>query len=167
MMRRWNQRPTEEANLFNPAFLAALIYEFIKAYEPEEDSGASLFLVLLALTMSLHGNSRDRLPTTTGSNLYNWVMDNQDLQIGFAERAQNLWPYVREALSFGVAQQRLTLGNGHNLALGKQKATFTKSFLDETTYEVRGIVESCRLLGRWFMKSGSESAIAAALGVKP
>lgn len=167
MIQHWNQRPTEEANLFNPAFLAALVYEFVKAYEPEEDGGSSVFLVLLALAMTLHGNTRDRLPATTGSNLYNWVMDNQDLQIGFAERAQNLWPYVREALLFGVAHQRLNVGGGHNLTLGKQKATFTKSFLDEATYEVRGIVESCRLLGRWFTKSGSESAIAAALGVKP
>lgn len=69
MIRRWNQRPSEEANLFNPAFLAALAYEFIKAYEQEEDSGASVFLILLALSMSLHSGSRDRLPTTTISNL--------------------------------------------------------------------------------------------------
>lgn len=167
MIRRWNQRPSEEANLFNPAFLAALTYEFIKAYEQEEDSGASVFLILLALSMSLHRSSRDRLPTTAISNLYNWVMDNQDLQIGFAERARNLWPYVNEALLFGVAQQRLSLSHGHQITLGKQKATFTKTFLEDATSEVRDIVESSRLLGRWFTKSGSESAIAAAFGVKP
>jgi len=167
MMQSWSQRPVEEANLFNPAFLGALAYEFIKSFETDDESGASIFLVLLALAISLHSKSRKRLPSTTINNLYNWIKENQDLQIGFAERTENLWPYVREAIIFAVAQKRLSMGSGHNLKRGQKKATFTPSFIDETSYEIRGIVESSRFLGRWFTKSGSESAIAAAFGVKP
>lgn len=167
MIQEWTERPVEEANLFNPAFLCALSYEFIKAYEKEEAEGASLLLIIVALSVCLHTKSRERLPSTTISFFYGWLQQNEDLLVGFPERAKNLAPYIKQAIMFGIKMKKLKVGNGHCVVLAEGKATFSKTFLAETNYETKNIVESCRLLGRWFAKSGTENSIAAAFGVKP
>ena len=48
----WEHRPTEEANLFNPAFVGSLIYEFIKAYQKSRSEGAPITYVPIALAIS-------------------------------------------------------------------------------------------------------------------
>jgi Family of unknown function (DUF6521) len=166
-LEQWTRRPIEEANLFNPPFICALIHEFLKEFSNDRKNGASIFLVIIALATSLHRASRERLPYSTVTPLYAWVQENEDLLIGFASRAKNIGPYVKEAIMFGIAAGTLELGDGSLLVLGTKKATFTKRFLDETTAEMRSIVERSRFIGRWLAKSGSEISIAAVLGVRP
>ena len=162
----WARRPVEEANLFNPAFLCGLTYEFTKAYSKEIKAGAPLMLVVIALTASLHSQSRERLPHSTVGYLYGWLQEHESLLVEFAERARNLTPYIKQAIMFGIAAGALEI-NGHHLTLGRAKASFTKSLLDDLTHETRNIIDSSKFLGRWFAKSGSEVSIAAAWGVKP
>lgn len=166
-LARWAKRPSEEANLFNPPFLCALTYEFLKEFSRHNKSGASMFIVILALATSLHRNSRDRLPHSTITALYSWVQDNEDLLIGFASRAKNITPYVKEAIMSGLAAQTLELGQGSNLLPGSKRAIFSKSLLEEMTAETKVIVERAKFMGRWLAKSGSEVSIAAMLGVRP
>lgn len=167
MIQSWSRRPVEEANLFNPAFLCALAYEFVKAYDKEKDSGASLVLIVIALSICLHGTSRSRLPQTTIGYFYGWLQQNEDLLIGFPERARNLGPYIKQATMFGMKLNVLKMGDGHHVLLGASKASFSNSFFLDSNEETKNIIESCRLLARWFAKSGSENSIAAALGVSP
>lgn len=164
---RWARRPSEEANLFNPPFLCALTHEFLKEFSSHQKDGASIFMVIVALATSLHRSSRERLPYSTVTALYAWVQENEDLLIGFASRAKNIGPYVKEAIMFGLATQTLILGNGSHLLPGTTRAVFSKGFLAETTAETKAIVERSRFMGRWLAKSGSEISIAALLGVRP
>jgi hypothetical protein len=164
---RWERRPREEANLFNPSFLCALTYEFLQDFSRGKSSGASIFLVMTAMATGLHGPTRARLPHSTVTQLYGWIQENEDLMIGFADRARNLNPYVREAVMFGLATGTIVAGEDATLVPGSSKATFSKGFLEQTTPETRTIVERTRFIGRWFAKSGSEMSIAAALGVRP
>jgi hypothetical protein len=163
----WTRRPVEEANLFGPSFLCALSYEYLKEFTKDHEEGSSIFLIILALATCLHRSTRERLPYSTVTPLYAWVQDNEDLLIGFASRAKNVGPFVKEALMFGLATQTLQTGVVARLLPGTKKATFSKSFLDETTPETKSIVERSRFMGRWLSKSGSETSIAAALGVRP
>jgi hypothetical protein len=167
MIQSWTQRPVEEANLFNPAFLCALSYEFVKAYEKEKAEGASLMIIIIALSICLHTKSRERLPGTTISFFYGWLQQNEDLLVGFPERAKNLGPYIKQAIMFGMKMKKLKMGNGHCVLLAAGKATFPKTFLAETNDETKNIIESCKFLARWLAKSGTENSIAAAFGVKP
>lgn len=163
----WTRRPIEEANLFGPAFLCALTYEFLKEFTKDHDEGASLFLVVIAMGTSLHRSTRERLPYSTLTPLYAWVQDNEDLLIGFSSRANNIGPFMKEATMFGLATQTLQTGKDANLLLGSKKASFPKSFIDETTPETKSIIDRSRFMGRWLSKSGSETSIAAAFGVRP
>ena len=159
----WTQRPTEEANLFNPPFLCSLTYEFLKAH----GNGAPITLAVIALTTSLHRLSRERLPYSTVSSLYEWLQGNEDLLIGFAIRCRGIAPYVKEAILFGMSLEALAPGEAHDLQMGTKKALFPKTFLDATTPETKDIIDRTKFMGRWLAKSGSEVSIAAAWGVKP
>lgn len=166
-LQRWTRRPQEEANLFNPPFLCALIYELIKPYSKERKSGATVFLIAIAMTLCLQRTSRERLPYSTVTAFFSWVQDNEDLLIGFAQSSKNLAPYIKEAVLFGFATHTLQIGTGAAIELGRNKATFSKAMLENTTVETKEIIERTRFMGRWLAKSGSEISIAAALGVMP
>jgi hypothetical protein len=167
MLERWDQRPREEAYLFNPAFCGVLACEFVKAFAGKEKSGAPLTLVLLALTISLHCSSRERLPKTTTASLYQWVQSQEEILIGFARRAVVLRPYVLEGVRFTVGTKALSFADGQVLALGEKPATYTAGRLQNETSETKRIVEQTRMLGRWFSRSGEESFILSAFGVRP
>lgn len=167
MLERWELRPLEEASLFNPAFCGALVCEFIKAFSGQQKNGAPLTLTLVALSISLHGKSRARLPKTTSASFYQWVQNNEDILIGFAQRARSLKPYVLEAIRFGVSAEAIRCVEGQMLGLGKTPATYTPAKIQSETSETKLIVEQTRLLGRWFSKSGEEAFILSAFGVRP
>jgi hypothetical protein len=167
MLEPWRMRPPEEANLFNPPFICALSFEFLKSYSKDREDGASLFIIIVALTIALHAPSRQRLPYSTVTPLYAWVQENEDLLIGLATRAKNLTPYIREAVRFGMGVNAIRVTDSSNLGVGTVKGHFPKIFSDQTTSETQDIIERSRFLGRWLAKSGSEISISAALGVKP
>jgi Family of unknown function (DUF6521) len=163
-LEKWQDRPIEEANLFNPAFLCALV---LRDYRKAQVDGAPMTVVVIAMTATLHRASRERLPNRTVTSLYEWLLDNEDVLIGFANRAKNIVPYIKEAILFGMATETLAVGGGHNLLLGAKKATFPKPFVDTTTAEMKAIIDRAKFMGRWLSNSGSESSVVSAWGVKP
>lgn len=160
-------RTFEERNLFNPAFVSALIRLFVSDSGKEYPVGIPMPLVVVALTASLHEKTRRYLPKTTITALYQWTQDNEDLLIGFPQRAKNITPIIREALIFGITQECLALGSGHQIVLGKERISFGKSFLEDATNEVKDIIDKTAFMARWFAKSGSEASILSAWGVMP
>lgn len=166
-LEKWRDRPIEEANLFNPAFLCALVHEFLKDYVKAQANGAPMTVVVIAMTVTLHRSSRERLPNRTVTPLYGWLQENEDLLIGFAIRGKNIVPYIKEAILFGIATETLATGKGHCLLPGSKKATFPNSFIEMTTPEMKSIIDRAKFMGRWLSNSGSEISVAAAWGVKP
>lgn len=166
-IEQWSKRPLEEANLFNPAFLGSLAFEFIKTFNKHGGNGTPITFLAIALAVSLHKPSRQRLPYSTVTSLYEWLQENEDLLIGFDNRARGITPYLKEALSFSMSLETLDIANDHNFIIGSKKAHFPKSFLDETTSETKDIIERMRFMARWFAKSGSEVSIVASWGIRP
>lgn len=167
MLESWERRPSEEANLFNPAFCGVLVCEFVKAFAGRDKPGAPLPLVLVALTISLHQESRDRLPGSTAASFYQWVQGNESMLIEYSKRAGFLTPYILEGVRFGIRSGTLAFQKGHVLGFGNRPATYTPSKLQNDTEETKRIVEKTRMLGRWLTKSGEETFILSAFGVRP
>lgn len=163
----WEQRPPEEANLFNPAFLGALVFEFVKEYEKSKPEGVPITFVLIALTVVLHNRTRSKLPSSMVSSLYSWMQEHEPTLIGFADRVSGLLPYLREALLFSLQHNTLRFGEGHLVLRGDKTAHFPSAFLRETTPEIKDTVNQTKFMARWFAKSGSESSILACWGVRP
>lgn len=163
----WEQRPPEEAYLFNPAFLGSLVFEFTKEYEKSRPGGVPLTLVPIALTVALHRQTRSKLPSSTVSSLYGWMQEHEDTLIGFVERVCGLMPYLREALLFALQHKTLCFGEGHLVLRGNQKAHFSAAFMRDTTAEIKETIDQAKFMARWFAKSGSESSILACWGMRP
>ena len=158
----WEERVQEEAHLFNPAFCSLLTYEFIKSFtKAAEQPSVYLPLVFCALPVSLHFETRQKLPTKTATSLYTWLQRHPDVLVGFAIRAQNIAPYIKEGISFGCARNTLVFDEYGLLALGLKRAGFTPRFLKKVTPEFRDIVMRTQFLGRWFAGAGATSTILA------
>lgn len=167
MMKQWsNQLALEEAIHFNPAFCGALIYEFVRAYQNAKKAPVPFALVFCALPIALHPATRRRLPATIATKLFPWLEDNPDALIGFSDRARNLTPYVRRALSYAALRHAISFNSGGTISVGPKRASFTPSALDKATADIRLTVEAIRKVARWFAAAGSTSTILAAWGIR-
>ncbi|MES0871288.1 three component ABC system middle component [Pseudovibrio sp. SCP19] len=166
-LKRWEERPIEEASLFNPAFIGALIFEFVKPYEKAHVQGAPITFLPLALAVVLHKPTRKRLPGTTVTSMFEWLQNNEDVLIGLGQRSRGVAPYMQEAFRFLLSSSHLGLKDRHYIGIGPIKANFSPKFLESSTPEVREIVSKMQFLSRWFAKSGSETTILAGWGVRP
>lgn len=166
-VKLWAKRPTEEANLFNPAFVGSLIYEFSKTYSKQQINGTPITFIPLALSVVLHKPTRSRLPGSTVTSLYDWLLKNEDILIGLSDRARNITPISQEALRFLMIHSSIKFLEGHNVIPGTKRAHFPATFLTETTAEMKTVVDKTRFLARWFAKSGSESSILASWRLAP
>ena len=166
MLKNWSNRPPEEANLFNPAFLGSLIFEFSKEHKKHKIIATPIEYIPIFLTIVLHSPTRQRLPYSTVTSLYEWLQDNEDSKIGFAQRVIGIMPYAKEALRFGIVKDTLAMDLVHGIDIGDAKAHFSASFIKDTSPETKDIVDRTKFLARWFAKSGSEASIIAAWGIK-
>lgn len=159
----WDERVQEEAHLFNPAFCSSLTYEFVKSFtKATGQSSIDLPLVFCALPISLHFETRRKLPSSTLTSVYTWLQDHQDVLVGFAKRVQNVTPYIKEGISFGCARGTLVFDESGLLALGKKRSGFPQKFLEEATLEFRDVVKRTQFLGRWFAGGGATATILSA-----
>lgn len=163
----WPNRPREEAHLFNPAFCAVILGEFVKEFQKAKDAPCPYVLLFCALPLSLHGKTRRLLPGTTLTSLYSWRERNPEVLVGFAERAKSLRPVVQESLRFAVDRSALAFSNDGGLVLGTKPLAVGKKFENEITEDARECVAAARMLGRWLAKAGSTSTIMTAWGIKP
>lgn len=165
-LKPWRERwASEEANHFNPAYCGVLIYEFVRAYERANRAPASFALLFCALPIALHPATRNRLPQSIATGLFPWLENNRDVRVGFADRARNLTPYVREAFRYAVARGAICFEDGGVVITGPKRASLTPAAVDETTTEVRDTVDAVRKIARWFAAAGDPPTILAAWGI--
>lgn len=161
-MLRWEERPVEVANLFNPAFCAVLLQYSIRGFQSKQHGGMSYPLVFLILPIVLHLYTRQTLPNTTASKMHIWLQEHPEVRIGFVERTRELVPYTKEALIFGIqAGVIVTMPDGN---LTWVKKSLRKS---ESGSELEYLQERARFLGKWFAQFEESSNIFTMWGIRP
>ena len=103
-MKRWDQRPFEVKNLFNPAFCGLVLFRALQGYEEENPDGMPFSLALLVLPLCLQKDAREVIAGSSRSYLLKTVEKNPQLLVGFADRTSDLLPFAFEA--FGVLMER-------------------------------------------------------------
>lgn len=161
MVVEWAMRPREEAALFNPALIAALLAASAYGYRERSDAAMPWTLAFLVPPLVLHRATREELPRDTRTHLTTWIADHPMLRSSFPARAAGFSPLVREALRVGVRNGALRLGDG------SLESTLSTYELQETTVEVTDCIRRSRFLGRWFAISGPPATVYALLGVAP
>lgn len=161
-LKSWSRRPTDVANLFNPAFLAALINRVAVGYSANISKGLPFSLAFVAIPLVLHLPSANALPRTARTNFHGWLLENPQALIGFAERAQAMVPLIREAISYGVNNSMLTLDE---LCLAPSLEREFKKW-EKSDYN-RKFSRDSQLLGKLLSQVSDVATIFALFGIRP
>ncbi len=150
----WRERVQEEANLFNPFFLAFAIRQVAKGYEAERGNRLPWALPFLFIPLLLHQHSREQLPYTSRTDLVVWLTDHPDIRFLTPQRVRLMRPYVQEALLVG-ARDGLIAVDRPDLTIGVGERRVTQARIDRTELVAGEILGACPKLGRWLARNGS------------
>ena len=150
----WDTRVREEANLFNPYFLAITIRQVAHAYEVARGEGLPWPLPFLCVPLLLHEHSRQQLPYSSRTDLVVWLADHPDIRFLTPGRAERLRPHVRESLLVGVRDRTLTIEHPA-LTISGGPARLTQARLGRTAASAGEILGQATKLGRWLARNGT------------
>jgi hypothetical protein len=162
-VKRWDQRPFEIRNLFNPAFCGLVLFRAMQGYEEEEPRGIPFSLSLLVLPLCMHKDSREVIAANSRSYLLKIIEKNPQVQVGFADRATAMLPYAIEG--FGLLMERgciLVTDDGHlHTVLDTVRRSVTG------TDETKSCQRVARFVGREFARIADRVTVYTTFGVRP
>jgi hypothetical protein len=162
-MKRWDQRPFEVRNLFNPAFCGLVLFRALQGYEEENADGMPFSLALLVLPLCLHKDSRQVIAGSPRSYLVKTIEKNPQLLVGFADRVVDLLPFSLEA--FGILMERgcfIVSPDGR-----------LRSVPDRVRKSISGTEESiscqrvARIVGKEFARIADRVTVYTTFGIRP
>lgn len=121
-MKRWDQRPFEIRNLFNPAFCGLILFRALHGYEEEDPRGMPFSLSLLVLPLCLHKDSREVIASSPRSYLLKTTEKNQQLVVGFAGRVTEMLPYAFEGFGLLLETGCITIADDGRIQAVHRKA---------------------------------------------
>lgn len=164
-MKEWANRPPEIAALLNPAFCGFLMSSGLDEYAKTVNDGAPYAFPFVMLPLILHKSTRQMFPRSSRTAFSAWITnaDTAIAKVGFAERAKNLAPYVKEALVFAMQNNSVYVTESGRL---KTLTPVPKSF-PNATQEFNECVRAAVMCGKWFSMVGDFKTAMALLGVRP
>ncbi len=162
-MKRWDQRPFELRNLFNPAFCGLVLFRALRGYEEEDVRGMPFSLSLLALPLCLHKDSREAIASSPRSYLLKIAEKNQQIMVGLADRATQMLPYAFEG--FGVLMERgcIVIADDGRIQTVPDKVRKTINGTAETV----ACQKVARIVGREFARIADRATIYTTFGIRP
>lgn len=162
----WTERPRDEASLFNPAFLSAMLSQVADGHRKESGCGLPWTLGFIALPAVLHKETREALPRSISTSMAAWTRDHALLVGSLPQRACVLRPRISEALLFGLAHGLLVHKDGR-LVPGRRRHRTSSDPWREPTNDFRQCASKAGLFGRWCARSGMPATIYALWGARP
>lgn len=162
-MKRWDQRPFEIRNLFNPAFCGLVLSRALQGYEEEDARGMPFSLTLLVLPACLHRDTREVIASNPRSYLLKTVEKNQQVMVGFAERVTQMLPYAFEG--FGLLMERGCIAVTKDGRIQTVPKKVRKSV--DGTAETVACQKVARIVGKEFARIGDRATIYTTFGIRP
>lgn len=160
-MKDWHLRPSEIANLLNPAFCGEVISRGARSYETECGKTLPFALTFLVLPIVLHKPTREQLNPRT-KQMHVWLQSNGPLCIGFADRVRAMKAITQEAVVFLHDQGRITIDD-----VGGLRVTGNNARENQFGGEVRDCLKAATVVGRLMARAGPPTAVWAMWGVRP
>jgi hypothetical protein len=162
-MKRWDLRPVELRNLFNPAFSGLLMLRAIEAYQEETEKGMPFSLTLLVLPLCLHRETRNVLTAGSRSHLLRVVEHHPEVLVGFPERASSTLPFTFEGLGFAMQLGAIEVSSDGSIMKGSKRARRTLA----GSPEVIACQRVARYVGKSFGQIRDRVTVYATFGVRP
>lgn len=158
----WADRSPVVAAMLNPALLATITAAAAAEYERADNAAMPWPLAFLVAPLVLHRDTREALPPSTRSHLTTWISNNPTLRAGLPARAISLREPVREGLRFGMTVGVLAIVDS-----GRIRSSLKSTRRPPEMGDLRLIVRSAGLVGKWFAKLDQPATAFALLGVAP
>jgi len=162
-MKRWDQRPFEIRNLFNPAFCGLVLFRALQGYEEKAPLGMPFSLALLVLPLCLHKNTREVFATNSRSYLLKIVVKNPQVQVGFADRVTAMLPYSFEGFGLLMERDCIRVVDGGRLQTVSGKVRKLVKGTDET----KSCQRVARFVGMEFASIDDRVTVYTTFGVRP
>lgn len=162
-MKRWDRRPIEIRNLFNPAFCGLVLFRALQGYEEEDTRGMPFSLSLLVLPLCLHKDSREVIAGSSRSYLLKTAEKNQQIMVGFPDRATQMLPYALEGFGFLMERGCLIVAEDGRIQTVPDKVRKTIKGTDETVSCQR----VARIVGREFARIADRVTVYTTFGIRP
>ncbi|NUJ81677.1 hypothetical protein HUN39_16920 [Methylocystis sp. FS] len=148
----------------NPAFCAAALVEFTKAYLSARPEGPETPVAYLALPVALSGEFATAFDgTNKNTGLREWLERSPQVQVGLGERVNASLDIVTDAIRFGCFARVLAIGKGARLILGDK--TLKRSAINALGDEPEQAIKRAARLGYWFATAGSTRSVFAIMGL--
>lgn len=162
-MKRWDQRPFEVRNLFNPAFCGLVLFRALHSYEKENARGMPFSLSLLVLPLCLYKNSREIIGDSPRSYLLKTLEKNQQMMVGFADRVTQMLPYTFEGAGLLMERGCITITDDGCIQTAPKMVR--KTILG--TSETIACQKVAYIVGREFARIGDRITIYTTFGIRP
>lgn len=162
-MKRWDERPFEVRNLFNPAFCGLILFRAMQGYEEENPDGIPFSLALLVLPLCLQKDSRQVIADSPRSYLLKTVEKNPQLLVGFTDRVTDLMPFALEA--FGLLMERGCFVVSQDGRL-KTVPDRVRKFVTGTSESV-SCQRVARIIGKEFARIADRVTVYTTFGIRP
>jgi len=162
-VKRWDQRPFELRNLFNPAFCGLVLFRAIHGYEEEDTRGMPFSQSLLVLPLCLHKDSREAIAPSTKSYLMRIMEKQPQIHVGFAERTTAMLPYAFEGLGLLMERGCISVADDGRLQTIPDKVRKSVTGTDET----KSCQRVARFVGKEFARISDSVTIYTTFGVRP
>lgn len=162
-MKRWDLRPFEIRNLFNPAFCGLVLLRALHRYEEEVARGMPFSLSLLVLPLCLHKDSREVISNSPRSYLLKTMEKNQQVMVDFPNRVTQMLPYAFEG--FGLLMERgcISITDDGRIQTVPKKIRKSIDGTDETV----ACQKVARILGREFARIADRVTVYTTFGIRP
>jgi hypothetical protein len=162
-MKRWDRRPFEIRNLFNPAFCGLILFRALHGYEEEDPRGMHFSLSLLVLPLCLHRDSREVIAGSPRSYLLKTTEKNQQIMVGFADRVTQMLPYAFEG--FGLLMERGCIAIANDGRIQTVPNMVRKTVIG--TSETVSCQKVARVVGKEFARIADRVTVYTTFGIRP
>ncbi len=162
-MKRWDQRPFEIRNLFNPAFCGLVLFRAMQGYEEEDPRGIPFSLSLLVLPLSLHKDSREVIAASSKSYLMKITEKNPQMLVRFADRATAMLPYAFEGFGLLMERSCISVADDGRIQAIPNKVRMSVKGTDET----KSCQRVARFVGKEFARIADRVTIYTTFGIRP
>lgn len=162
-MKRWDRRPFEIRNLFNPAFCGLILFRALQGYEEEDNSGMPFSLSLLVLPLCLYKDSREVIAGSPRSYLLRTAEKNPQVMVGFADRVTSMLPYAFEG--FGLLMERGCISIAPDGRIQTIPNKVRKSVTG--TEETISCQRVARIVGKEFARIADRVTVYTTFGIRP
>lgn len=156
----------EEVNLYNPAYVGIVLYQAIREYQENSQSGFHCGLTYIVAPMSMSPRYSRILPASVATPIVGWVAEHEGELIGLASVVSAYADIVNSAIAFLLEHEAILLDDEGRYCL--TSTTFPKrpNYVIKNT-KFKDSFLAAGLLGRWFSEAPTVESVYAQLGIRP